>query len=163
MGTRELWVRILLWYNVLSLAIWAGGTLYQMLVIVPLWSADPPHSLQTFFKGTAITTTIPHFFGPVTQILRGVPLFVLVGLAWKYETIRPWITACGATFIIGLVMTRAYIYPMNDVLFWRAGEGLGKDEARALVRAWIIADRVRFAIMTGGYVCLLRAFSMQLG
>jgi hypothetical protein len=162
MGSRELWVKILLWYNVVSLAIWAGGTLYQMLVIVPIWSADPPHTLHTFFKETPFMTTILHFFGPVTQLLRALPLFVLVALAWKYETIRPWVTTCGVTLVIGLVMTRAYIYPMNDVIFWRAGEGLGVEEARALVRTWIIADRVRFAIMTGGWLCLLRAFSMPL-
>jgi len=162
MFSRELWVRILLWYNVVSLAIWAGGTLYQMIVIVPIWSADPPQSLQ-FFKGSPITTTILHFFGPVTQILRAVPLFLLVALAWKYESIRYWVAACGAALVIGLVMTRAYIYPMNDALFFRAGEGLTAERARALVRAWIIADRIRFAIMTGGWLCLLRAFSLPLG
>ena len=160
--SRELIVKILLWYNVVSLAVWMGGTLYQMIVIVPIWSASPPESLQSFLKGTTFTSHILHFFGPVTQIFRAVPLFALVALAWRYETIRPWVTACAVTLLIGLVMTRVYIYRINDVLFWRAGEGLSADEVRSLVRNWILADRIRFAIMAGGWLCLLRAFSLPL-
>jgi hypothetical protein len=30
-----------------------GGTLYQMVVIVPMWSAAPPESVRAFFEGTA--------------------------------------------------------------------------------------------------------------
>ena len=159
---RALLVRILLWYNVLSLGIWLGGTVYQMAVIVPLWSASPPESVRAFFQGTAFMTTIYSFFGPVTQLARALPLFILVAVAWPYRNVRLWIAACASTMVIGLVMTRAYIYPMNDVLFEKAGGDLGADAIRALVRNWIVADRVRFAIMTGGYLGLLRAFSLPL-
>jgi hypothetical protein len=158
MPSREVLLKVLLWYNVLSLAIWVGGTVYQMLVIVPIWSASPPESVHAFFRGTSFLTTIPHFFGPITQVLRALPLAILVGVAWKYTEIRLWIAACAATMLVGLVMTRAFIYPMNDVLFWGAGEGVSADALRALVTRWIWWDRVRFAIMTGGYICLLRAF-----
>ena len=160
--SRDLFVKILLWYNVLSLGIWVGGTVYQMAVIVPMWSASPPESVRAFFQGTAYMTTIWNFFGPLTQVARALPLFVLVALAWRYPTIRPWVAACGATMLFGLVLTRAYVYPMNDVLFAKAGAGLPADAVRAMVRKWIWVDRLRFAVMTGGYVCLLRAFSLPL-
>jgi hypothetical protein len=159
MPSREALLKALLWYNVLSLSIWVGGTLYQMLVIVPIWSAAPPESLRAFLQGTTFLATIPRFFGPVTQLLRALPLAALVGVAWKYSAIRPSIAACAATMLVGLVMTRAFIYPMNDVLFWGAREGVSPDALRALVTRWIWWDRVRFAIMTGGYLCLLHAFS----
>ena len=160
--SRELIVRLLLWYNVLSLSIWVGGTVYQMLVVVPIWSVSPPESLRAFMKGTAYMTTIWRFFGPVTQVARALPLFALVAVAWSYAGVRPWILACAAALLVGLVMTRAYIYPINAVLFEQAGGDLSPDAVRALVGKWILADRVRFAIMTGGYLCLLRAFSMPL-
>lgn len=160
---RDVIVKILLWYNVLSLGVWAGGTVYQMLVIVPIWSASPPESVRAFFQGTTIMTTIYNFFGPVTQALRALPLFALVAVAWPYTNVRPWVGACAIAMIIGLVMTRAYIYPMNDVLFAKAGAGLEPDAVRALARTWIFADRVRFAIMSGGYICLLHAFTLPLG
>ena len=59
-------VDVLLWYNVLSLAVWGGGTLFQMLVVVPLWSAHPPDTVRFFFTETRYTTTINNFFGPRT-------------------------------------------------------------------------------------------------
>ena len=160
--TRELFVRILLWYNVVSLAVWVGGTVYQMLVIVPLWSASPPESLRSFLQGTAFTTTIYNFFGPVTQLTRVPPVFILALVGWNQPQLRPWLLVCAGTMLVGLVMTRAYIYPMNELLA-KAGDGLSADAVRALVRKWIIADRVRFAIMSAGYLCLLRAFSLPTG
>ena len=162
MLSRELLVKLLLWYNVVSLAIWVGGTLYQMLVIVPIWDASPPESVTAFLRGTSYTRTIHNFFGPVTQVLRALPLLLLAIAVWPYAMQRPWVLACVATMLIGLVMTRAFIYPMNDALFFRAGEGLSADAVRALATKWIWWDRARFAIMSGGYLCLLRAFSLPL-
>lgn len=159
---REKVIKVLLWYNVLSLGIWLGGTVYQMLVIVPLWSAAPPESVRTFFGGTAYNRTILHFFGPLTQLTRGLPLLLLAGLTWDIPRHRPWLFASASTMLIGLVMTRAYIYPINDVLFTRAGGDLGATAIRALVDRWILADRVRFAIMATGYSCLLKAFGLPL-
>jgi hypothetical protein len=160
--SREILVRILLWYNVLSLGVWVGGTVYQMAVIVPMWSASPPDSVRAFFQGTAFMTTVWNFFGPVTQVARALPLFILVAAAWTFPNVRSWIVACASTMVFGLVLTRMYIYPMNDVLFEKAGGTLSADAVRALARTWIFADRVRFAIMAGGYLCLLRAFSLPL-
>ena len=160
--SRELLVEILLWYNVLSLAIWCGGTVFSMLVIVPLWSASPPESVRAFFLGTDFKRTVFRFFGPVTQIARALPLFALVIVAWPYANVRPWLIVPGATMLFGIVFTRAYVYRINDVLML-GGEGLPADDVRSLVRRWVIADRARFAIMAVGYVCLLRAFTMPLG
>ena len=162
MLVRDRLVQTLLWYNVLSLAIWVGGTVYQMLVIVPIWSAAPPESVQAFFKGTTYTHTIWNFFGPLTQVARAAPLALLVVAAWNHANLRPWIVACAATMVIGLILTRAWIYGINDVLIFKAGGDLPADAVRALVHKWILLDRIRFAIMAGGYVCLLRAFTLPI-
>jgi hypothetical protein len=156
---RELLVKILLWYNVLSLGIWVGGTLFQMLVVVPIWSESPPETVTAFWKGTAYARTILHFFGPVTMALRVLPLLALLVAGWSVATVRPWVLACVATVAVGLVMTLAVIYPINDVLFF-GGDHLAADEVRELATRWIWLDRARFAIMSGGYLCLLRAFSL---
>ncbi len=161
MPGREIVVHVLLWYNVLSLGIWAGGTIFQMLVVVPIWSASPPESVHAFFTGTSYMTTIYNFFGPITQIARVVPLLALVAVAWPYEELRPWLLVTGATLLFGLVFTRAYVYPMNDLLA-RGGEGLAAEAVRSLVSRWIFADRLRFAVVGAGYLCLLRAFRLPL-
>jgi hypothetical protein len=66
------------------------------------------------------------------------------------------------TMLVGLIMTRAYIYPINEVLFTRARGDLDASAIRQLVERWVLADRVRCAIMATGYLCLLRAFGLAL-
>jgi hypothetical protein len=63
-----------LWLSVLALSTWVGGTLYQMLVVVPLWSASPPESVHAFFRGTDYNRTVFNFFGPPFMLARNVPL-----------------------------------------------------------------------------------------
>ena len=161
MRVRDRLVRILYWYNVVSMAIWVGGTVYQMLVIVPLWSASPPESLTAFFHGTQFMAMIPRFFGPRTMMARVAPIVLLLVLDWPSRTRRAWLIGAVASVAIGLAMTLLWIYPINDVLFWRAGEGVPADEVRALVTRWVLLDRTRFALMALGYLALLRAFSLS--
>ena len=153
-------VDLLLWYNVLSLGIWCGGTLYQMLVIVPLWSAAPPQSVRRFFTTTGYTRTINHFFGRRTQALRAIPLFLLPIAGWAYPDLRLWLTIPALAMAIALAMTLAYIYPINDVLIFKAGDDLDATTIQQLTRRWIVADRIRFAIMTIGFLALLYAFRL---
>lgn len=160
MATRSLITQLLLWYNVLSMSIWFGGTIYQMLVIVPLWSSSPPESVRAFFQGTEYMRTIRHFFGPPTMLARGLPLLLGLIAGWELRTHRFWLAVPVVCMIVGLVMTLAYIYPINDILFAKAGGDLAPEAVRKLARQWIIADRLRLAIMTIGFLSLLRALSI---
>jgi hypothetical protein len=160
MPLRTRVAQVLLWYNVISIAIWFGGTIYQMVVIVPLWSASPPESVRAFFAGTDFMRTVRHFFGPPTMILRGLPLVLGLVAGWHLKAHCVWLLIPVVCTLIALVMTLAYIYPINAVLFDQAGGGLSGDAVRAMARRWIIADRVRFAIMTIGFISLLRALSI---
>ena len=154
-------VEALLWYNVLSLGIWFGGTLYQMLVIVPLWSEAPPESVRHFFGQSGYARTINNFFGPRTQALRAIPIFLLAIFGWSDPNWRLWLAVPAMTTALALAMTRLYIYPLNEILIFKAGGDLNADTVVALVRRWIVADRLRFAVMTIGYGALLCGFRMS--
>ena len=58
MNTRDRIAQVLLWLAVLGLSVWLGGTLYQIVVIVPIWSHSPPESVRSFFLGTKYNETI---------------------------------------------------------------------------------------------------------
>jgi hypothetical protein len=150
----------LLWYNVLSLSVWFGGTLYQMLVIVPLWSEAPPDSVRRFFGQSGYARTINNFFGPQTQALRAIPIFLLSIFGWADPALRLWLATPAVTMAVALAMTRLYIYPINDSLIFKAGGDLDAGAVIGLVRRWIVADRLRLAIMTIGYGALLEGFRL---
>lgn len=162
MSTRDKALCIALWAAVLGLSLWVGGTVFNMLVIVPLWSSSPPASVQAFFGGTEFNRTVFNFFGPPWMALRNFPIFVALVLAWHRPVHRRLLLVTTACVAFGLVFTLAYVYRINDVLMNPVGSSASGAEIQALVRRWIWADRLRFAVGVVGYVTLLRAFSLPL-
>lgn len=160
MRIRNRITQILVWLAVLGLSVWFGGTLYQMLVIVPMWSASPPESVRAFFLGTRYNETIWNFFGPPFMVARLAPLLGALLVGWHLPRHRKWLLAASFCMAFGVVFTLAYIYPINDVLFTQAGGNHSADEIRAMARQWIMADRVRFGIGAIGFLALLRALSI---
>jgi uncharacterized membrane protein len=160
MKTRNRIAQVLLWLAVLGLSIWFGGTLYQMLVIVPLWSESPPESVRAFFLGTRYNETIWNFFGPPFMLARLAPLLGALIVGWHLPQHRKWLLTGAICMGFGVVFTLAYIYPINDVLFAQAGGNHNPEEIRAMVRQWIIADRIRFVVGVVGFLVLLRALSI---
>lgn len=162
MKPRDRITQLLLWLAVLGLSIWVGGTLYQMLVIVPMWSASPPESVRTFFLGTRYNETIWNFFGPRFMAARLVPLLGALLVGWHRRQLRKWLLVAALCMAVGVVFTLAYVYPINEVLFAQAGGHHNAGEIQAMVRQWIWADRLRFAVGMIAFLCLLRALSIPL-
>lgn len=105
----------------IALSTWVGGTLYQMLVIVPMWSASPPESVRTFFRGTDYNALIFRFFGPPFMALRVLPVVAALWAGWRYPRHRNALLVASGGFLFAVILTLAYIYPINAVLFEQAG------------------------------------------
>ena len=58
MSTNNTVTVVLLWISVIVWSIWFGGTIYQMLVVVPIWSDSLPESLHAFFRDTSYNHNI---------------------------------------------------------------------------------------------------------
>jgi hypothetical protein len=158
------WVLVIsLWLSVLALSTWVGGTLYQMLVIVPMWSASPPESVRAFFQGTDYNRTIFHFFGPPFMLARNIPIGVALVAGWHLPRHRRLLLVTVTCFtVFGVIFTFGFIYPINSVLFQQAGGNLSANEIRGLAQDWILRDRSRFVVGLIGFLALLRAFSLPM-
>jgi len=159
MTVRERILRFFLWWAVLGFSIWVGGTLFNMLVVIPLWSASPPESVRLFFKGTEFNRTIVNFFGPPWMAARFLPIVAALIAGWPYQFHRRLLLVATTCMAFGILYTITYIYPINQILFFQPGGQRDAEEIKAMVRQWIFADRLRFSISIVGYICLLRAFS----
>jgi hypothetical protein len=162
MDIRKRALNIFLWYSVFAWSTWFGGTLYQMLVIVPIWGSSPPESVQAFFLGTDYNRTIFHFFGPPFMLARVTPLIVALALAWHLPRHRMALGIAVLCIVVTVIFTVAYIYPINSVLFLQAGGDGTAAEITAMAQKWIWADRLRFAIGVVALVALLQAFRLPL-
>jgi hypothetical protein len=162
MALREQALNALLWYAVLAWGTWIGGTLYQMLVIVPMWSSSPPESVRAFFLGTEYNHTIFNFFGPPFMAARVIPIILALLLAWHLPKHRIALGVAALCLVAAVAFTLTYIYPINAVLFEHAGQGRPAAEITALVHAWIWADRLRFGVGVVAFVAILNAFRWPL-
>lgn len=162
MNLRERALNVLLWYSIFAWGSWFGGTLYQMLVIVPIWSAAPPESVREFFQGTSYTEHIFNFFGPPYMVARVLPVLIALALAWHLPRLRRLLGLAYACLVATVIFTLAFIYPINEVLFFQAGAGLPAAEVQRLASTWIWADRLRFGVGVIAFVALLRAFQLPL-
>lgn len=163
MTLRERILLISLWLSVLALTTWVGGTLYQMVVIVPLWSSAPPESVRAFFQGTEWNRTIVNFFGPPFIVARNLPLLAALIAGWHLPRHRRALLTAAVCFTgFGALFTVAYVYPINALLFEQAGETESADEVRRLASRWILFDRVRFGVGLVGYGAVLHAFRLPI-
>ena len=162
MSIRNQALNVLLWYAIFAWGIWLGGPLFQMLVVVPMWSASPPESLRTFLQGTEYNRTVYHFFGPPFIAARIVPLIIALAVAWHLPKHRVALGVAAVGVVAIVIFTLAYIYPINAVLFEQAGGDRSAAAITAMVRTWIWADRIRFGVGVVAFVAILRAFRLPL-
>ena len=48
MVLRQKLYTIFIWLAVINLSIWVGGTLFHMIVVLPIWSQPLPGSVKDF-------------------------------------------------------------------------------------------------------------------
>src|SRR5476649_2052120 len=110
---REMVLLWSLWLAVILMAIWIGGTIYQMLVIVPLWTASLPESLRLFTQGTDFTRTVLRFFGPPFMVARLTPIVVALAAGWRSPRHRAALLVALISYVFVVAFTLLYIYPIN--------------------------------------------------
>jgi hypothetical protein len=162
MSLRDRILVLMLWLAIAGMGSWAGGTLYQMVEVVPIWSASPPESVRTFFRDTDFGRHKVRFFGPATMLARNLPLAVALVAAWPRRRHRGWLLLAASCFAFGLVFTLAYVYPINAVLFNQGGGDGNASEIRSMAERWVFADRFRFVIGLVGLFAVLQAFRLPM-
>ena len=103
-----------------------------------------------------------NFFGPPYMAARVLPVLIALALAWHLPRLRRLLGLACVCLVATVVYTLAFIYPINEVLFFQAGGELAADEIRHMVSTWIWADRLRFGVGVIALVALLRAFRVPL-
>ncbi|WP_448699383.1 anthrone oxygenase family protein [Mucilaginibacter sp. AW1-3] len=151
------------WWAVIGASIWIGGTVYMMCVINPQWSSNPPGTVRFFFTKTEFNQYIWYFFGPPFMVLRSIlPQLLVLIFGWHSKVHRRYLLITLGCTLATVLYTVICIYPINDVLMFKAGGNNTAEAIGRMVKNWIFADRIRFAINLVGYYYLLMAFKQPL-
>ncbi len=157
---RNLIVSVLLWICVFAWSAWVGGTLYQMLVVVPVWSAAPPGSIRDFLRATDYNRLVLRFFGPPYIAVRVLPVLLALAAAWPLPRQRAALLIATGCILVIVAITLGYIYPINSVLFFGDTSGRSPEEIRQMAARWVRADRIRFLIGLAAFAAILWAFRL---
>jgi len=146
-----------LWALAVALGIQTGAAIYEVRVIVPLWSGAPPESVTTFL--TQPLSPDPGrrlwmILTPLTSVITVINLFyatTTTGLnrAW-------WLG--GSIGALGvLIVTFAYFVPV--LLSLPRIAALPREDAIRKVRVWRTLNYFRAVILGCSWLAVLKAFS----
>ncbi len=150
--------QILVWISVVAWSLWFGGLMYEMVVILPLWSALLPESVIEWNARPQYVINPTRFFAPVAVATVFSSLASLV-FGWKSGNRRLWFVLSAVCAMATLAFTIIYFFPKNEVLFRNQTSGLSGAEISTIANAWISANWIRTGIMAVGFFSALRAMN----
>ena len=138
--------------------LYCGGQLFNELMTVPIWSADPPASLKAY-------AAMPSRGGFNFFILFN-PLFALIAIvalivAWpSARGAKLWLGLSAATTVAVSLVLIFYLAPLVMSLFVHStAADVPASEIVAGVERWKLGNRIRLAVEILGFVFSLIAIS----
>ncbi len=138
--TTALW-----FYSVLASLVFGAG-MYEIFVVHPAWSRQPPESLVGFVGSPVSRMNISAFWAPVT------PLYVLSGLAALAVALRagrremPLILSAVCA-VSALAWTLAYFRPTIHRLLEDGGGTTPAGRPQSDARRWVRLNWIRVALV----------------
>ena len=130
MTLRQKLYLIFIWLSVINLSIWIGGTLFHMIVVLPIWSQPLPGSVYDFFGGTRAYEYLLNFYGPKWMVIRTLPILISLILGWDSKPQRFYLMITLLTIVFGIILTITMVYPINTAIMDKAGQGRCGPDAR---------------------------------
>ena len=160
-SSRGRWLAIFLWISVFAWGTVFGGKLFELVVLIPAWAANPPASLSLLPYGPRWPFNPGYFFQPLSVLLAIGTLGALVSGWNTSRSYKAWLWAPLVSFIVIWVATPTLFWPMIRDLYGAStgSRPLTEAAARSLAAQWILCDWIREAFAAAGFVCATRAIS----
>jgi hypothetical protein len=145
-------VSVLLWLFVIVLGTAFGAGLYELRVVVPLWTSSPPASLAAPDSGRrfwALITT-----GPLTLLT----LANLVAAWQSHGALRGWWLTAAIVTMAERVATFGYFIPTIIRLHRRPASE--ESAVRAALARWVRLNYARNAMTLVSWIAALQAFAL---
>lgn len=157
MKNRVVIAQITLWFLVLSAGILTGGSIFEGVVLTPLWSHSPPESVRQWAHGTIQSK----FFAFATPFYALSVLATLLASRWMPAKQRQWALLAGLCGLIVVIATFTFFFPILQKTEGAQGAGLSDEEVTRLVQQFKTWHWGRWGLLIGGWLAGLRAFSCR--
>ena len=152
---------IFLWLSVSAWGIGLGAKLFELVVLIPAWAANPPESLSLLPYGPRWPFNPGDFFQPLSALLVIATVGALLSGWNTSRTYKVWLWVPLISLLVIWLSTPTIFWPMIRDLY-AASTGsrpLAEAAAQSLSTQWIVYDWVRTAFIAVGFLCAVRAIS----
>ena len=149
----------LAWGLVLLFALVFGGQTFDAFVMVPIWSHDPPNSVDQW-RSTPVARAVPRYFSRLLPALLATSIVALPAALFLSLPGRGWLLLAAGCGLVHMALVMRFFVPTNRAL------GLLPSQPRpttpspdkaGLVRAWLRWNYVRIAVDLAGLVAAVHA------
>ena len=157
MKQRPVVTQIAIWLFVLSAGILLGGSIFEGMVLTPLWAGSLPESVTAWPHGS-----IQARFFKIDSPLYGLFSLALIIASWRMpQPQRKWARVAGVSGVIVIVATFFFFLPILDKTESTRGAGLSGEEITRLVNQFTTWHWGRWALIIVSWVAGLRALSLS--
>ena len=158
--------QLFLWLFVIALGIEIGAGLYETLVVMPLWDIAPPDSVRAYYQLNAANPQFAldagHKFWMFSTPLVGLTaLATLLSGLRTHPLHRKWRIAGTILALVVVASTFAWFVPNIIRLYGKDVMTMSDGELTSLTNWWVRLNWVRVVLYSAGWLCALRAFSIQ--
>jgi uncharacterized membrane protein len=134
--------QVVLWLAVIAIGGVLGANVYTSAVDAPNWGSNIPTSL--YAARAYFTVANPGSFFRVASPLAQVLSLLALMLCWNVPGARLLAALAVVANVTGDIMTFAYFYPRNDVMFVNP---INIEAAAQAWRGWVAMNHVRSAVV----------------
>lgn len=161
MNLRTLLGQGIAWILTLAFALLIGAHAFDTLVLVPLWSANPPASILAWLGNPAtqdILRNVVAFFRPLVLTLAGAAIASLLIAIVARPPRRTWLLAASLCGLFHLPLILFFFIPTNTSLgFFSGSVPQSSEQVAPLVSAWVRWNGIRLASDLLGFVLAVQA------
>ncbi|MEP7066588.1 MAG: DUF1772 domain-containing protein [Gemmatimonadota bacterium] len=161
---RARMTRMLLWVSVVAWGILLGGKLFDPVVLVGAWSANPPESLSLLPYGPRFPIDTGDYFFPSSVALL-VCSFALFASGWRTPLrYRLCLFLPPLMLLVILIFTIRWFWPANTAL-WHVALGAtdamqDRHAIATMIHQWVAFDWIRIAAGLLAFLLCIAAISV---
>jgi heme/copper-type cytochrome/quinol oxidase subunit 3 len=145
-----------LWLAVLLFGAHAGASLYEMLVVTPLWASDPPRSVREWGLLAQADLRPMAYKEPALLALGCVSMAVLWLSSAGKTAARGWMVLSGVLGIVFVAATMLFSFPIFEHIK-NGGAGLTDLQIIETVNKWNLWCDARIVMLLSTWVASLVA------
>lgn len=157
MAKRSRVAQIVLWLFVLSASILTGGSIFEHVVLTPLWAGSLPESVTQWPYGSIQGK----FFMVVSPLYGLFSLALITVFRLMPRRQQKCVLAAGVSGIIVIAATMLFFLPILEKTLSSRGTGLTGEEITRLVNQFQTWHWLRWAVLISGWIAGLRALSLS--